>query len=244
VNWKFVREPIAVVALTLLAATSSAQSPVPKAVAPLGKAKLTRAAVEAKLARLTELCQKNQRKEVVEEFGDEDIVAWLNAFENKAEGTSKAVNALHKRGTSFSAVGNIKRAREDFEKAIELSPSNGHMWNSLGGVYQRMGDDGKALDAYNKAYEYDRAAHTKKSFGWMPISATLNAANILMGQTKYPEALETLERYNDEDIQKMGTYWGCRMLRAYGQVYLATGREEEAMTKFNTALERERKQDK
>ena len=60
-------------------------------------------------------------------------------------------------------------------------------------------------------------------------------------EAKYPEALEVLNHYNDEEIQKMGTYWACRMLRAYGQVYLATGREAEAMAKFKAALELENK---
>jgi len=218
---------------------AAAQSAVPKTAAPVRKAKLTAAAVEEKLARLTALCQNNQRKEVVEEFGDEDIVGWLDAFENKAEGTSKVVNALHKRGTSFSAVGNHERAREDFERGVEFSPSNGYMWNSLGGVYGRLGESEKALDAFNKAFEFVCAAHKSKPLGWMPISATLSAASILMQQTEYPEAIEVLNHYSDEEIRKMGTYWACRMLRAYGQVYLGTGREAEAMAKFKAALELE-----
>ena len=204
---------------------------------------LTPAVVEAKLAELTALCQKNKRKEVVEQFGDEDIVGWLNAFENKAEGTSKVVRGLNLRGTSLSAVGNHERALRDFEDAVELSPSNGYMWNSLGGVYKRLGETEKALDAFNKAFDYVSAAHSTKPRGWMPISATLSAASILMEQTKYPEALDVLQHYNDEDIQKMGTYWACRMLRGYGQVYLGMGREAEAMAKFKAALELETKQE-
>ena len=211
------------------------------AATPRADANLTPAAVEEKLARLTALCQKNQRKEVVEEFGDEDIVGWLNAFEDKKQGTSKVVNGLNLRATSFNAVVELERARQDWEDAAKLSPSSAHMWSSLGNVYRRMGDDKKALDAYNKAFDCHRAAHTGKSYNVIPISATLKAASILMHQIKYPEALKTLERYNDEDIQKMGTYWACRMLRAYGQVYLGAGREAEAMAKFKAALELQNK---
>ena len=211
------------------------------AATPRADASLTPATVEEKLTRLTALCQKNQRKEVVEEFGDEDIVGWLNAFEDKKQGTSKVVNGLNLRATSFNAVGDRERARQDWEDAAKLSPSSAHMWSSLGNVYRRMGDDKKALDAYNKAFDCYRAAHTGKSYNYVSISVTLETASVLMNQTKYSEALDVLKRYDDEDIPKMSTYWACRMLRAYGQVYLATGREEEAMTKFKTALQLENK---
>ena len=242
-SWKRVGAFLTVAVLSSVAVTAVAQSPVSKAAVPVRREKLTPADVEAKLARLTELCQKNERKKVAEEFGDEDIVGWLNAFDDKAAGRSKVVDALHKRGTCFSFVGNHARARHDFEHGIELSPSSGHMWNSLGRVYERLGEKDKALDAFNKAFEFACAAHKTKPLGWMPISATLSAASILMQQSKYTEALEVLNHYNDEEIDKMGTYWACRMLRGYGQVYLGMGREAEAMAKFKAALELETKQE-
>jgi len=202
------------------------------------QAELTEAEVDVKLRRLQELCQKNLRAEVVAEFKDEDMTAWLAAFKDKNVGTGKVKQALSLRGTSLIQKGEYELAKKDYTYALELSPSNGYAWSALGGIYQHEGDDDKALDAYNKAYEYDSAAHTGKSYGWMPIDATLKAVAILTMRADYAGALKTLERYNDDDIQQMGKAWGSKMLRAYGQVFLGTGREEEAMAKFKAALEK------
>lgn len=211
---------------------------------PQAKAELTEAEVDAKLTRLQELGQKNLRAEMVAEFKDEDLAAWLAAFKDKNAGTGKVKQAISLLGASLIQQKEYELAKKNYTYALELSPSNGYAWSSLGRIYRHEGDDDKALDAYNKAYEYDSASHSGKSFGWMPIDATLAAASILTSRTDYAEALKTLERYNDDDIQQMGKSWGTRMLRAYGQVYLGTGREEEAMAKYRAALELEKTAEK
>ena len=239
----------AVVVLSL-SIVASAAGPAPdkvvgaSAAAPRAVTTLTEAQVEAKLAQMTALCQGGSRTELIAQFKDEDIAAWPAAFKVKRVAAEKVVDGLYLRGTGFYIVKDYARAEKDFKLALQLSPDNGYLWNSMGDVYRDMKDREKALDAYIKAYESDRAAHTAKSYGWMPINATLEAANILTSQTRYPEALKVLERYDDKDIQEMGFPWGCKLLRAYGQVYAATGREEEASAKFKAALELDKKQGK
>lgn len=207
------------------------------------KATLTEAEVEAKLAHLEALCQKNLRAEVVNEFKHEDMAAWLAAFKDKGVGIGKVMKALNLRGTSLAQQKEYELAKKDYTYALELSPSHGYTWGSLGSIYRRLGDDDKALEAYNKAYEYDSASHTGKSFGWMPIDATLEAVSILIHRADYAAALKTLERYTHEDIAQMAKSWGCRIYRAYGQVYAVMGREEEALANYKAALELENKQD-
>jgi tetratricopeptide (TPR) repeat protein len=232
----------AVIALDVSVAVSAAD-PVPAeknktdAVAvPQADANLTEAKVEALLVRMRELCKGGSRVELIQEFKDVDIAAWPSAFKDKGVGTAKTVDGLNLRGMGFWTLKDYERAEKDFKLALELSPTNGYLWNSMGDVYKSMKDDQRALDAYTKAFE-----NVEKSYGWMPLSATLNAAAILISQTKYPEALKVMERYDDNDMQKMAPVWGVKMLRTYGQIYTAMGREDDSAAKFKAALELEKK---
>jgi tetratricopeptide (TPR) repeat protein len=119
-----------------------------------------------------------------------------------------------------------------------MSPGDAGMWESLGHVYRQTKDDEKALAAFNKALELASATGQEaEAQGGMPINATLDAISILTRQARYPEALVLMERYKDEDIRKMPAHTARRMFRAFAQVYLAMGNEEEARAKFKAALE-------
>ena len=50
-----------------------------------------------------------------------------------------------------------------------------------------------------------------------------------------------LDKYKVDDLKKTGAYWRAGLLRAYAQVYLGQGREEEAKAKFDEALALESK---
>ena len=71
--------------------------------------------------------------------------------------------------------------------------------------------------------------------------AISTAAAILISQTKYQEAIKVMERYDDNDIQKMAPAWGVKMLRTYGQIYAGMGREEDSAAKLKAAAELEKK---
>lgn len=192
--------------------------------------------IESVLSRMRELRQGARLAELIQQFRDEDILSWPPAF------SGKAVEALKLRGEAYRTTKDYARAEKDLRRVVELSPGDGYAWNTLAEVYGELNDDQRALEAFNKAFELDRAAHTAKSFGFMPISATLGAAGILLSQTKYDAALQVMGRYDGSDIQKMAPVWGGKMLRTYGQIYAGLGREDEALASFKEALKLEEKQ--
>ena len=210
---------------------------------PRTTAKELQAALEAKLARMRQLDKEDKQKELVQQFKDEDFTAWAAAFKTgKDTVDEKVAVACDIRGRAYIRMKNAAAAEKDLKLAVEFSPSNGYFWNDLADVCMVLKDEQRALDAYIKAVEMDRADQgAVKSYGWMPLSATLNAATILLRQTKYPQALKVMEAWNDDDIQKMSPVWGTKILRMYGQIYAGMGREEDALTKFRAALELERK---
>lgn len=107
-------------------------------------------------------------------------------------------------------------------------------WQTLGDHLRDRGDQAGALQAYLNAHERVAIAHTGTPRGWMPMSATLNAAAILRNQGRYAEALDVLDRYDVEALTGMA-YWGERALRARAHVYAGQGRDREALALFRRA---------
>ena len=174
-NVRFYQLLFAVIALDVSVAVSAAD-PIPAeksktdAVAvPQADANLTEAKVEALLVRMRELCKGASRVELIQEFKDADIATWPSAFKDKGVGTSKTVEALNLRGMGFWTLKDYERAEKDFKLALELSPTNGYLWNSMGDVYKSMKDDQRALDAYTKAFD-----NVEKSYGWMPLLSLIH----------------------------------------------------------------------
>jgi tetratricopeptide (TPR) repeat protein len=183
---------------------------------------------EGGFSLMLEMSQGRLWDELIAKFKDEDLSAWDRS----------AADAFSLRGQAYDNVKEYAKAEKDLKSAIALAPDNGYYWCALADVYHyHLKDDQKALEAYNKAYELDKSAHTAKSFGWMPINATLEAAGILFHQLRYDEALIVLGRYDEGDIAKMAPSWASRMLRTYAQIYLGQGKERAALTVLQRALE-------
>lgn len=104
-------------------------------------------------------------------------------------------------------------------------------WQRMGDNYRKRGNDAKALEAYDKAFEA-----AGKSRNWLPISATLFSAEIRLRKLDTKEALKTLDRYDAEDVEKMSAPWRLKMLRTRGRILAAQGRETEAWAAFKKAL--------
>ena len=193
------------------------------------------ARIDAVLSRMNELSKGPGRTtELIQQFKDEDIAAWPAAF------NGKAATALHRRGEAYYFMKDYERALKDLELAAKLVPDNGYILNSLGDVYRARKDEQRALQAYLAAFEVDQKQHAGKAYGYMPLSATLSAANILVNQARYQEALKVVGRYDDTDIRNMAPMWGVRLLRMQGQIQAGMGNEEEALAKFKAALQREK----
>ena len=209
---------VALCALSAAVALAAADSPAqPKA--PAGSA-------EGAIARMRTLTKDNKWQELVDQFKDEDLSTWPDAGE-----------AFHLRGYSYLHLKDGAKAERDLKAAVERVPENGYFWHSLGDTYQQLlRDDARALDAYRKGFELE------DKYVWVTTAATLKAANILLYQVKNDAALETLNRYGEEDLKKLSPYYRISILRAYGEVYAAQGRDAEAWAKFDEALKVERGQ--
>jgi tetratricopeptide (TPR) repeat protein len=185
---------------------------------------------EATLIRLRVLSQDRKWRELIERFEREDFAAWPR------EAASQASEAAYLRGQAHLFLKNGQQAEADLKAAVTLNPRNALAWLSRGdNCSSNLHDDQQALAAYRQVLTL-----TGRSNGWLPISATLAIARILTDQVKTDEALEVLQQYGD--MEGMAPIWRIRMLRAYGHVHAAQGKEPESLAKFREALELETRQ--
>ena len=99
-----------------------------------------------------------------------------------------------------------------------------------GGV--QVGAQEHALAAYRQSL-----AITGTTNGWQSLSTALSIVRILTDQVETGAALAALRPY--DDLQSVAPGWRIRLLRAYGHVYAAQGKEQESLTKFREALQLE-----
>ena len=130
-----------------------------------------------------------------------------------------------------------KQAAKSAGQTTKGEPRNANEWHQRAEDFRKKGNDQQALDAYNKAF-----AATGKSSNWLPVSATISAAEIQLMRLEADAALKTLNRYNSKDVAGLSSSWRVRFLRVYGRIYAAQGREADAWAKFREANEVERAQ--
>ena len=184
---------------------------------------------EAKLVRLRELARERRWRDIVQQFEQEDFAAW------PAESARQASEALTQRGLAYSFLKEGRHAAADLHAATKLDPKNALAWMTLGENYaNNLNDEQQALAAYRQSL-----AVTGTTNGWQPLSTTLSIVRILTDQVKTDEALAALRPY--DDLQSVAPYWRIRLLRAYGHVYAALGKEPESLAKFRAALQLESK---
>lgn len=184
---------------------------------------------DSTLNRMKALYQDRKWKELIEQFGADDFSAWpVNMQDNASE-------AFHLRGQIYSFLKNGPKAEADLKAALKLAPKIPAIWLTLADNYtNNMKDDEQALTAYRQAF-----AISGKGNGWQPLTATISIARLLTDQVKTDEALAVLKQYGD--MEGMAPVWKIKMLRAYGHVYAAQGKEKESLAKFREALELESK---
>ncbi len=173
------------------------------------------------------LHQDRKWKELIEQFGTEDFSAW------PADMSNQASEAFHLRGQIHFFLKDGSNAEADLKAALKLAPKNQAFWLTLADNYtNNLRDDEQALAAYRQAF-----AITGKANGWQPLTATIAIARLLTDQVKTDEALAVLKQYGD--MEGMAPVWKIKMLRAYGHVYAAQGKEQESLAKFSEALQLE-----
>ena len=175
---------------------------------------------DSTLSRMRALHQDRKWKELIEQFAAVDFSAW------PADLASKASEAFHLRGQGYSLLKDGQKAEADLKAAIKLAPRNAALWLTLAeNSTNNLQNDEQALAAYRQAL-----AITGKGNGWEPLTATIAMARLLTDEVKTDEALEVLQQYGD--MEGMAPVWRIKMLRAYGHVYAAQGKEQESLARF------------
>lgn len=184
---------------------------------------------ETTLTRMRDLVRERKWKELIEQFEKDEFANW------PAELAAQTAEAYHLRGQAYMFLKNGKLAEADLKAALKFAPRNELMWLSLADNYaNNLNDDEQALAGYRHVWKL-----TGKSNGWLPIHSTLSIARILTDQVKTDEALEVLKQFGD--MKGMAPVWRIKMLRMYGHIYAAQGKEQESLAKFREALELEAK---
>lgn len=155
---------------------------------------------DATLTKMRELAKGQKWSELIAQFKDDDLAAWKDA-------PAKATEAANLRAKAYVALKDGAQAEKDLKFAISRTPKNGEHWHDLGMLYGGLlANEALALEAYAKAY-----ASAGKSFGWLPISATINEASLLLKQGNAREAQQIMERYDASDLLAMAPVWGDKM---------------------------------
>ncbi|MCM1056733.1 MAG: tetratricopeptide repeat protein [Firmicutes bacterium] len=119
------------------------------------------------------------------------------------------------RGIFHRAAHHYKEAREDFEKALALNPSNPYALNGLSFVYKYTGDFEKALFYIKKAILYMDEEMS-------PVIYT-DMANLYSLLGDYEMALAACRQYN-EIVKEQSTWF----LNQMAEVYINLGRAADA----------------
>lgn len=126
---------------------------------------------------------------------DNSIETYQKAYDIKPEESYKAAirsveiakaNRLLGLAIQQQSAANNKEAIHNYETVVELVPNNANAWYNLGTAYQAIGDDLKALNAYQKAFDIDPNNQTEAMFF---------AALILEDQRKLIDAIDLYDKY-------------------------------------------------
>ena len=220
----FMYSGFVVIALCVL---SAADSPAPSAAPPEPTEQTEPAPVDERVLQMRELIKEEKFQELLDQYQDEDFTKWpLSTGE-----------AFYQRGLAYRYLNEWTKAERDLEMSVKFDPHEGFFWYNLAATYRQLKrDNAKTAEAYKNASEREDRT------GWMPADAALKAVDLYLNQPDPDAALEVLESYSEEDLKNVSTVWRIRILRAYGRVYAAQGREAEAWEKFREALRVERGQ--
>jgi predicted negative regulator of RcsB-dependent stress response len=114
---------------------------------------------------------------------------------------------------------------------MKLAPRNPDIAVLMGDNYiNNLNDEAKAIAAYRQVIEFSGA----NKMGWQPLTATVSLARLYTDQVKLDAALEVLKPFGD--LTQLPFTWRIKLLRSYGHLYAAQGKEAESLAKFREAL--------
>jgi tetratricopeptide (TPR) repeat protein len=175
----------------------------------------------AALNEMKTLHQQRKWTEFLQRYATESFATWA------PEATREA---LQIRGQIYSFTKDGKHAEADLQAALKLAPHGTDIMLLLAENYvNNLNDDAKAISAYQQVI-----AITGTNQGWQPLTATVGLARLYTDQVKLAAALEVLKPYGD--LSQLPNTWRIKLLRAYGHIYAAQGKEPESLAKFREAL--------
>jgi tetratricopeptide (TPR) repeat protein len=176
----------------------------------------------ALMDQMKALHQGRKWKELIEQFGSHDFSDWP---------PTKSAEALQLRGQIFSFTKDGKRAEADLLAALKLTTRHEDIMLLLAENYvNNLNDDTKAIAAFRNVIEITGTNNK----GWQPLTATCGLARLYTDQVKLDAVLEVLKPYGD--LSQLPPTWRIKLLRCYGHLYAAQGREAESLAKFREAL--------
>ncbi|MFK5924920.1 MAG: DUF4838 domain-containing protein [Verrucomicrobiota bacterium] len=180
--------------------------------------------VIAKTAQMENGLAQRKSKELVEQFGKEDMEAW--PFWQIGEGA-------YLRGQAYAVVGDGTRAEMDYKAALEFTTERQvrtKILRSIGNNREKnLKDQKAALKAYQQLMDENSSGSGYSEY----LGGVQAAARILRDQKKYDESLIAL-RHVDES--KLRGSWKASMLYATGETLAAAGRKDEALKAFRAVI--------
>lgn len=177
--------------------------------------------IQSKACQIVILGQARRGKELIEQFGAENMEGWPRTL---------AGDAYLARGRAFHQAGQGEKAVADLKKAAQFVTEANHKGlalNTLGDVYRDLiKDNALALESYRKVY--DAPAINKQCY------AAAAVARILAGQGKFDEAFAELNRIDMAKVTH--TDWQVFMVLARGDVLARQGKKREAADTYMEAL--------
>lgn len=175
-----------------------------------------------KLCEMNLMLTQGNLKELVNAFKDEDFTKWSDFH---------IYDAFIARGVTYMRLTQYGEALNDFKKAEEFASTPAKKANTLnliGISLQFSGDEEQALAVFRQMGDIS----SMKGYG-MINEAIISAARILTKQKKYDEALKEMSKIGSA---KSG-YWQTRPLMVMAEIYVAQGKNDEALAKYNEALQ-------
>ena len=175
-----------------------------------------------KLCQMNLMLAQGKLAELVTAFKDEDLTTWSDFH---------IYDALITRGFAYMKLKQYGEALTDFRKAegfVSAPVKNAQVLNLIGITLEQAGDDEQALSVYRQIEEIPHM----KGYGFSN-DAIISAAKILSKQKKYDEALKEMAKI----VPAKSGYWHAHPLMVQAELYAAQGKKDEAVAKYNEALQ-------
>lgn len=172
------------------------------------------------------MLENRKYKELIEAFKDENIAAWPDEINYKG---------FSQRAKAYNALKNRQAALKDFEQSVAWSGSDIKeklaALNNAASLYHALGNDGKAIKNYEKAFAiYDENPNLK---GCHLFPKTLMGASLVFkDKGEYDKALDILDKFKHREKRNTSD---CLILEACGDIYSAQRKNGKALEKYQEA---------